>query len=228
MNAIKFEELFKKNDRYIYHNAWNLSKQQLELFSNRMNDKYKNINAATLCACSALPFIEGTVDIDGDTYCEGALVDTVNFENLIDDHSDLEEIWVSRIVDAKQVRKPLNLTDALSNLCQLFAATVGDDDVKLFEYHVQTQKGWKGIIVEICVDSRINFEWSHKNLEQGRERGRLAARKAIEAYHAQRRNKQAGKELIIRCEPPEKPVKPQHQAQPNQSRSERVKAESPV
>ena len=92
-------------------------------------EEYKGpIDASTLCACSALPFIEGTVEIDRVTYCEGALVDTVNFESLLQEHQDLEEIWVSRIVDSKQIRKPENLHDALANLCQLFAATVGDDD----------------------------------------------------------------------------------------------------
>jgi hypothetical protein len=44
---------------------------------------------------------------------------------------------VSRIVDAKQIRMPENLHDALANLCQLFAATVGEDDVKLFKYHIK-------------------------------------------------------------------------------------------
>ena len=91
-----------------------------------------------MCACSALPFIEGTVEIGGDTYCEGALVDTVNFDSLIEEHpNELDEIWVSRIVDSKQIRKPENLHDALANLCQLFAATVGEDDVKLFKYHIR-------------------------------------------------------------------------------------------
>ena len=28
----------------------------------------------------------------------------------------------------------------LANLCQLFAATVGEDDVKLFKYHVRSDK----------------------------------------------------------------------------------------
>ena len=67
----------------IYHNAWNLSKQTLDQFSNRVNDGYKQVTAQSLCACSALPFVEGTVDIDGDTYCEGALIDTVNFKQLL-------------------------------------------------------------------------------------------------------------------------------------------------
>ena len=181
MKAIKFERLFEKDKPFIYHNAWNLSKQQLDLFSNKP-DFYKNIGAGSLCACSALPFIEGTVELDGNTYCEGALIDTVNFESLLQDHPDLEEIWISRIVDAKQVRKPKNLHDALGNLCQLFAATVGEDDVRLFKYHVRTKKNWTGTIVEIRVSENINFEWSHSNLDRGRAGGYQAADEAVRAY----------------------------------------------
>ena len=128
----------------IVHNAWNFDKQKLALFSNRPiktpNPKYTfdgPINASTLCACSALPFIEGTVEIGNDTYCEGALVDTVSFDSLLEEHPDLEEIWVSRIVDLKQIQKPENLHDALVLLCQLFAATVGEDDINLFKYHIR-------------------------------------------------------------------------------------------
>jgi predicted patatin/cPLA2 family phospholipase len=173
----------------MFHNAWNLDDKKLELFSNfprpgveSSGKDYKRIDATTLCACSALPFIEETVKIGGNTYCEGALVDTVNFWNLLEDHPDLDEIWVSRIVDSQQIRKPKDLHDSLANLCQLFAATVGDDDVKLFKYHVKEDKKWKGTIVEIRVDSRINFEWSRANLDLGRERGRRAAEAAYKEY----------------------------------------------
>jgi len=151
MKNIKFERLFEK-DQFIFHNAWNLDKQELAFFANqemksesgdhqKIKKSYKGpISARSLCACSALPFIEETVEIDGTTYCEGALVDTVNFEGLVEYEKNgerLEEIWISRIVDSKQIRKPDNLHDALANLCQLFAASVGEDDVKLFKYHVQ-------------------------------------------------------------------------------------------
>ena len=156
------------------------------MFSNRpmkvANKKYTfegPIDASTLCACSALPFIEGTVEIDGVTYCEGALVDTVNFDSLLEEHPDLEEIWVSRIVDSKQIHKPKNLHDALANLCQLFAATVGEDDVNLFKYHVRCDKKSekekertkKLKIVEIHVPGHINFKWNHSNLDNGRRVG---------------------------------------------------------
>ncbi len=175
MKGIKFERLFPEENEedkpFIFHNAWNLDKKELALFSNRRTgDKaYQGpINASTLCACSALPFIEETVKMGGDTYCEGALVDTVNFQTLIENHGhEIDEIWVSRIVDSKQIRKPENLHDALANLCQLFAATVGEDDVKLFKYHLKEENNWKGTVVEIQVPAHVNFKWNHCNLDQG-------------------------------------------------------------
>jgi predicted acylesterase/phospholipase RssA len=191
MKEIDFEYLFENKEGEtkpsIFHNAWNLDKQELALFSNKpMQSKFYqgDINASTLCACSALPFVEGTVKIGDDTYCEGALVDTVNFESLLEEHPDLDEIWVSRIVDSKQIRKPENLHDALANLCQLFAATVGEDDVKLFKYHVKcdTPRKWAGTVVEIHVPGHIDFNWNHSNLNEGRKLGKAAAQQAIGAY----------------------------------------------
>jgi predicted patatin/cPLA2 family phospholipase len=187
MKDINFDALKKPKKPIIFHNAWNLDDQRLALFCNRpMTDRayVGGINASTLCACSALPFIEETVEMDGKTYCEGALVDTVNFESLLQEHGDLDEIWVSRIVDSKQIRKPDNLHDALANLCQLFAATVGEDDVKLFKYHVKFDepRTWNGTVVEIHVPAHINFKWNHSNLDHGRALGKAAAEEAIAAY----------------------------------------------
>lgn len=190
MRAIKFDRLFEKDKPFIFHNAWNISKQRLELFSNKpdfiskSNTTYKNITAASLCACSALPYVEETVKIGDDIYCEGALIDTVNFYELLEDHPDIDEVWVSRIVDAGQVRAPHNIADALGNLCMLFAATVGEDDIKLFRYHVK-ERGWKGQIVEIRVSDRIDFEWSHSNLDHGREYGYRATDNALKTYQPQ-------------------------------------------
>lgn len=195
MKKIEFDKLSREGKPFIFHNAWDLDRQELAFFANRdmkkvnkSDDKIRKryegpITAQSLCACSALPFIEGTVEIDGTTYCEGALVDTVNFEGLLEEHGYLDEIWVSRIVDAKQIRKPENLHDALANLCQLFAATVGEDDVKLFKYHLNDPKStWKGTVVEIHVPGHINFRWNHSNLDKGRELGKRAAKLAIDKY----------------------------------------------
>ncbi len=191
LKKIDFEKLRQAGKPCIIHNAYNITTDTLELFCNQKipGRKYKPITAASLCACSALPFIEGTVEIDGATYCEGALVDTVNFRNLLEDHFDLDEIWISRIVDAHQIRKPENLHDALANLCQLFAATVGEDDIKLFKYRAREGikvdgefKKWAGTVVEIHVDPHINFQWTHHNLKEGRDRGYRAADHAYKAY----------------------------------------------
>jgi predicted acylesterase/phospholipase RssA len=216
MKGINFDEL--KKGPAIFHNAWNLDEQKLALFSNRpmknTKEEYKGpIDARSLCACSALPFIEGTVEIDGVTYCEGALVDTVNFASLLEEHHEpgreLDEIWVSRIVDSKQVRKPENLHDALANLCQLFAATVGEDDVKLFKYHVRSDNiepgkkkyGWNGTLIEIQVPGHINFKWNHSNLENGRELGKAAANQAIERYEKDKDTPHPNKPLFINENP---------------------------
>ena len=193
MKSINFERLFRADMPLIFHNAFDLGRQELVFFdNNQMKRKLPRgpINASTLCACSALPFVEETVEIGRSTYCEGALVDTVNFETLLDEHDDpneLDEIWVCRIVDRKQIRKPDNLHDALANLCQLFAATVGEDDVKLFRYHVKYDapangRKWTGTVVEIHVPHHIDFKWNHSNLDAGREHGKRAAAKAIQAY----------------------------------------------
>ena len=95
--------------------------------------------------------------------------------------------------------KTENLHDALANLCQLFAATVGEDDVKLFKYHIRYDKKSdeekhrlkKLKIVEIQVPGHINFNWNHSNLDNGRKLGRVAAEYAIKAYDEHERREPA-------------------------------------
>ena len=80
---------------------------------------------------------------------------------------------------------PQEYAHLTANLCELFAATVGEDDVKLFfKYHVKetvlnrTKRKWTGTIIEVQVERNINFEWSHTKIENGCERGREAAHQA--------------------------------------------------
>lgn len=190
----------------IYHNAWRLAdgtgaravKGQLQLFNNRWLDHrlgrgqgglrrdYLPITRPSLCACSALPYIEQTVNLpndDGRAYSEGALVDTVSFRNLVEDHPDLDEIWVVRIVDYRQVRRPHNLHDSLGNLCQQFAAEVGENDIDLFKTHLRKCVGRVPRVVEIPLpaDSRLDFRWDHENLDQGVDEGREAVAALLRA-----------------------------------------------
>jgi predicted acylesterase/phospholipase RssA len=145
LKDIKFKRLDDDGKPYIFHNAFNFRKNDIDLFANNTRKSgrmgHKALTPASLCACSALPFVEEVVHIGGDAYCEGALLDTVNFRTLLQDHNKpddpLQEIWVSRLVDVRQIRQPMNQHDALGNLCQMFAATVGEDDIKLFKYYVR-------------------------------------------------------------------------------------------
>jgi predicted acylesterase/phospholipase RssA len=171
----------------IYHNAWRLpkagSKGGMQIFHNRAeaperrDKRYKPITPQTLCACSALPYIEESVTFDdGDEYSEGALVDTVNFANLLQDHGDLDEVWVNRIVDESQVKPARSLGDALANLPMQFAAEVGEDDIKLFRQHLLNQSAMRPRVVEVPIhpDTRVTFDWSRSNLHRGIEEGKAA------------------------------------------------------
>jgi predicted acylesterase/phospholipase RssA len=176
----------------IYHNAWRLADAgpngdkrvtgHLQLFNNKWLDyrapstterrkrDYLPISRASLCACSALPYVEQTVKIPNDNdneYSEGALIDTVSFLNLVEDHHDLDEIWVCRIVDYRQIRLQKNLHDSLGNLCQQFAAEVGENDIDLFKSHLRKSTGRTPRIVEIPLhlETMINFRWDHANLD---------------------------------------------------------------
>jgi len=188
------ERLYDKKDMpQIYHNAWKLPKKKnetgtMQIFHNRPEDpnvataKYLKISPESLCACSALPYIEESVKIGTDEYTEGALVDTVNFKNLLRDHPNLDEVWINRIVDDSQVKPPRNLAEALANLSMQFAAEVGENDIKLFRQHLLNQSRMRPRVVEIPIrpDTEVTFEWKHSNLMQGFREGRDAVRKLLE------------------------------------------------
>jgi predicted acylesterase/phospholipase RssA len=201
----------------IYHNAWRFGTTNrgdgsgaLELFNNKWlkyrhrtpKRDYLPISHASLCACSALPYIEQTVAIPNDgnsEYSEGALVDTVSFRNLLEDHPDLDEIWVCRIVDYRQIRRPMNLHDSLGNLCQQFAAEVGENDVRIFQSHLRKSAGRIPRIVEIplemaaddnqdSADSKgddgkgrkeINYRWDRDNLANSFKAGQRAVNRLM-------------------------------------------------
>lgn len=201
LRRIRFENLYRPGKPVLYHNAYNLTDDRLELFSNA-NSKYERISGRTLCACSALPYIEEPVVIDGKTYCEGATVDTVNFEDLLKNHPDLDEVWVSRILDIKQVRKPENLYDALNNLVMLFAATTSEDDVKLFKHHVaKSHPDLK--IIEIPVAFNVNYDWTYSNLDRSIDEGYDAADAVLAAYRQGREltRAEAGKVSVDPAQP---------------------------
>jgi len=180
---IDFAALHQPGKPVVYHNAYNLTDHRLEQFSNVPGDGKADISANSLCACSALPFILSPVEMAGKEYVEGAMVETVNFKGMLDEHPDLDEVWVSRLLVHKQIRKPRNLVDALNNLVMMFAATSTEDDVKLFKYHVR-ERGHKIRIVELDVSYDVDFDWTHSNLQRGIDEGWRSADEALKVYRA--------------------------------------------
>jgi predicted acylesterase/phospholipase RssA len=183
----------------IYHNAWRLPRQlptkkepgKMQIFHSRGKtslseeepDAYLKITPESLCACSALPYIEESIFIKPYEYTEGALVDTVNFKNLLQNHQDLDEVWVNRIVDESQVKSPGSLAGALANLPMQFAAEVGENDVKLFRQHLLNQSHMRPRVVEIPIDpdTNVTFDWKHSNLMQGFYEGREAVKRLLKS-----------------------------------------------
>jgi len=180
--------LLKKDDvPTLYHNAYDVDLQKLQLFSNR-NDQYPQITTQTLCACSGLPYILSPVVINGTTYVEGATIDTVGFWHLLENHPDLDEIWVCRILDTHQIRPHHNLVEALNNLVMLFASTTSEDDVKLFEFHLKelNQNRASPIrLVKFRVDHHTSFDWTLTNLRESSRASHVAARRTIQNYLGQ-------------------------------------------
>lgn len=188
--------LYEEDMPEIYHNAWRLPGEgqpgAMQIFHNHRKtsldekEKYLEISSKSLCACSALPYIEESVLIDGDEYTEGALVDTVNFKNLLRDHPDLDEVWINRIVDDSQVKSPRSLAGALANLPMQFAAEVGENDIKLFRQHLLNQTRMRPRVVEIplAAESEVTFDWNHSNLMRGYAEGRAAV-EALLAFDKQ-------------------------------------------
>lgn len=178
----------------LYHNAYNVDAQRLELFSNK-DKKYQEITAETLCACSGLPYILSPVTINGTTYVEGATIDTVGFKDLLENHPDLDEVWVCRLLDTKQIRPHHNLVEALNNLVMLFAATTSTDDVKLFRFHLEKRNavhGKKITLIEFPVDHQCSFDWTHTNLADSVRASYNSATRKIHDYLRSGNKERAG------------------------------------
>ncbi len=179
---IDFDALCQ-SEKLVYFNAYNLSKQQIELFVNRHNHpKFATGNAQYLMAGSSVLNYTANPEINGDKYCEGAVIDTVNFEHLMENHPDLDEVWVIKITDYKSIKPPQNLLDAELLAVMLPFTTIADDDIKLFKYHLKEQ-GDTTKVVEIGMRyDELNYHWSYANLDKGIEVGYQGAKATIADY----------------------------------------------
>lgn len=166
----------------VYINAYNLEKRRIELFSNR--DPYTPITPQSLMAGSSVLYFTENRIIDDHAYCEGAVVDTVNFRDLIENYPDLNEIWVIRITEGKQIHPPRTLIEAQLLSVMLLFNTIAEDDVKLFKQHLKAAGRDKDIrVIEIPVSHQdVSYQWNYANLERGMRAGEAGARKTLTDY----------------------------------------------
>jgi predicted acylesterase/phospholipase RssA len=188
LREVNIPRLYQSDRPEIRFNAINLDADggpKPVLFTNRPGrtpqyDNYGMVDMQTLCACSALPQIFAPVEIQGDAHCEGATVDTVQFVNLLEDHPDLHEVWIARIVGLNQAEAPRDMTGAIANSYMIPASSMGEASIAAFRQHAK-DIGWHGKIIEVPVP-KIKWEWSLSNLERGRSLGAGALLKVLETY----------------------------------------------
>jgi len=129
---------------------------------------------------------------------EGAVIDSFCLDNVQDLHPELNEIWISRIVDHAQVQAPRHLLDALNNLIMLYAGTTSLNDVQHFvdRHHQEellyalneTQQGrhdhqphWIEVI-ELPVWSGAQYYWTHENFDACIQASELACMQTLRDY----------------------------------------------
>jgi len=180
---------------HIYINSYNLETHRSDIYTNHPDGrpiKAGPITMPALCASSALPYILSPVEVDGQTHIEGALVDSFCFEAVHECHDDINEIWVSRIVDHAQVREPTNLLEALNNLIMLYAGTTSRNDIELFAHHINHEelmdchasrrKADPIEVLQLPVEASTTYLWSYENLDNSVRRSKENCLKFIENY----------------------------------------------
>ncbi|KQC11556.1 MAG: hypothetical protein APR62_09580 [Smithella sp. SDB] len=209
---INMENLFK-SDKLVYLNAYNMTKAKLERFINRKHHKeYDPISADALMAgSSVLEYTENrTIGGSFDKYCEGAVINTVELDTLLEhDHKgELDEIWVVKIADYQEVKPPKNLIEAALTAVMLPFDTISDDDIEIFSHHLaQISDNEKTRLIKINMNyGTVNYHWNHSNLKEGIKTGYEGTIKAIEEYEARKKtlglSRDGSKSVINLLTPP--------------------------
>ena len=184
-----------KEDTNIYINSYNLKTHASDIYSNHPK-KAHDVGAITmpvLCASSALPYVLTPVDLDGQTHIEGALIDSFCFGAVHKIHDHINEVWVSRIVDHKQVTAPTNLLEALNNLIMLYAGTTSRHDVEIFAHDINRHEMLALVgnkehlpdpveVLSLPVEATTNYHWSYENFDNSIRRSREACADFIVDY----------------------------------------------
>lgn len=126
----------KHVEPYFYLNAYNATKEMIDNFTK------EEISPEHFHAALAFPFIYGPYRFNGDLYYEGAVVDCLNFKDLVERHPGVETIVVFDVLGSDTlIRAPRNLYDSwvLSMIIPL--VKTAEDNLELFA--LKHNKGWR-------------------------------------------------------------------------------------
>jgi NTE family protein len=132
---IDFERI-KEIKPYFYLNAYNVTKEIIDNFTK------DEITPDHFHAALAFPFIYGPYPLNGNLYYEGAVVDCLNFKDLVERHTGLETIVVFDVLGTDTlIRAPRNLYDSwvLSMIIPL--VKTAEDNLDLFA--LKHNEGWR-------------------------------------------------------------------------------------
>jgi NTE family protein len=158
---------------YFYLNAYNMTVQNLRNWSNT------EIDAEKFRAALALPFVYPPYPLEDGLYYEGALVDCLNFKDLVQKHKGLETIVVLDVLGNDDlIRPPRYLYDAWVLSIIIPLVETAKDDLKIFELlYRKRYKNLKNVLpidFEHPGDAEI-LDWSISNstrlFQIGFERG---------------------------------------------------------
>jgi hypothetical protein len=151
-----------------YVNSFNLSTHHMANF------KKEDITPLHLQAALSFPFLYPPTQIGKDWFIEGATIDCLNFQSLLEEqyHPNLEEIVIFDILGAdKLLRAPRDLYDAWVMSIITPLVEIARDDLKIFEscYLSKYPKLKKPLRVPLLENIPAAampdvFDWSRSNL----------------------------------------------------------------
>ncbi len=112
----------------LYVNAYNIDAQRIDDFGKEV------ITADHLRAALAFPFLYGPFTLNGSRYYEGAVVDCLNFKDLVERHPRLERVVVFDVLGSDAlIRAPRDLYDSWVLSLVIPLVKTAEDNLELFE-----------------------------------------------------------------------------------------------
>ena len=109
-------------------NAYNIDAQIIDDFDKAV------LTADHLRAALAFPFIYGPYTLDGTRYYEGAVVDCLNFKDLVETHPCLDSVVVFDVLGSPDlIRMPRDLYDSWVLSLVIPLVKTAEDNLELFE-----------------------------------------------------------------------------------------------